>query len=123
MKQVIRHSVFETNSSSTHTLTICSDDEYERFKRGELYQNESYSECFKGLPEFCTKEQILEAKDTYNKSNNIKTVMEDEDFSDEFTSFDDYVEKQNDGAEDSFHKTYVTKSGDKVVVFGWYGHD
>ena len=35
MKQV-RRSVFETNSSSTHSITICTEDEYEKFKSGEL---------------------------------------------------------------------------------------
>ena len=35
MKQV-RRGVFETNSSSTHSITICTEDEYEKFKRGEL---------------------------------------------------------------------------------------
>ena len=29
MKQSIRYGVFETNSSSTHTLCICTEKEYE----------------------------------------------------------------------------------------------
>jgi len=32
----IRQSVFETNSSSTHSLTICSKEEFEQFKNGVL---------------------------------------------------------------------------------------
>ena len=37
MKQSIRRGVFETNSSSTHSLTMCSEDEYEKWIKGELY--------------------------------------------------------------------------------------
>jgi hypothetical protein len=123
MKKVIRHSVFETNSSSTHTLTICSDDEYERFKNGELYLNQSWSKCFEDLPKFCTKEQALEAKAKYDKENNVKVLLEDEDFFDEFRSFEAYQEEQNSSAEGVFLETHTTKSGDEVVVFGYYGHD
>ena len=35
MKQ-IRIGVFETNSSSTHALVICTDEELEQWKKGEL---------------------------------------------------------------------------------------
>lgn len=35
MKQ-IRKGVFETNSSSTHSITICTLEDYEKFKKGEL---------------------------------------------------------------------------------------
>lgn len=33
----IRHNVFETNSSSTHSITMCTKDQYEQWKNGELY--------------------------------------------------------------------------------------
>jgi hypothetical protein len=37
MKKVqIRQGVFETNSSSTHSLCICTKEEFEKFKNGEL---------------------------------------------------------------------------------------
>lgn len=35
MKQ-IRIGVFETNSSSTHTLVVCTDEELEKWKKGEM---------------------------------------------------------------------------------------
>ena len=37
--KVIRQGVFETNSSSTHSLTICSGEEYSKWENGELYWN------------------------------------------------------------------------------------
>lgn len=36
MKRQIRFGVFETNSSSVHSLTIVSKEEFERFKNDEL---------------------------------------------------------------------------------------
>lgn len=35
MKETIRHGVFETNSSSVHSLSICSSEEYNRWRNGE----------------------------------------------------------------------------------------
>lgn len=39
MKQ-IRKGTFETNSSSTHSITICTKEEFEKFKNGELVLDE-----------------------------------------------------------------------------------
>lgn len=39
MRQV-RREVFETNSSSTHSITICTAEEFEKFKAGELVWDE-----------------------------------------------------------------------------------
>lgn len=36
MKRQIRYGVFETNSSSVHSLTMCSEEEFEAWKRGEV---------------------------------------------------------------------------------------
>lgn len=38
MKQV-RRCVFETNSSSTHSITFCSEQEFEDFKNEKLFVN------------------------------------------------------------------------------------
>lgn len=35
----IRFGVFETNSSSTHTLCMCTKEEYKKFKKGEMFYN------------------------------------------------------------------------------------
>ena len=46
MKRQIRRGVFETNSSSTHSLTMCSRDTYSKWERGEVYRH-SWRENFK----------------------------------------------------------------------------
>jgi len=44
MKLSIRRGVFETNSSSTHSLTFCKKSEWEDFKNGNLYLPKGYVE-------------------------------------------------------------------------------
>ena len=36
MKRQVRIGMFESNSSSTHTLHICSKDEFEKWQKGEV---------------------------------------------------------------------------------------
>ena len=36
MKIQVRRGVFETNSSSVHSLVMCSDDDYNKWKKCEL---------------------------------------------------------------------------------------
>ena len=118
IKRQIRRGVFETNSSSTHSITMCSQEEYDKFKNGELYINWHDS--------FVTKEEIIEdiRKERCDfdnlsdeeKDNVIKRYMKDMELRD-YESYwdDDYLE----GYEDS----YTTKSGEKVIAFGKYGYD
>lgn len=37
MKINIRSNVFETNSSSVHSLCICTEEEFDAWKKGKLY--------------------------------------------------------------------------------------
>jgi hypothetical protein len=36
MKLTVRHGVFETNSSSSHALCVCTPEEYEKFVKKKL---------------------------------------------------------------------------------------
>lgn len=35
--RLIRRNTFETNSSSTHSITMCSESDFDKWKNGELY--------------------------------------------------------------------------------------
>lgn len=37
MKRTIRFGMFETNSSSTHTLVVCTKEEYDAWRKGKHY--------------------------------------------------------------------------------------
>ena len=54
MKRQIRRGVFETNSSSTHSLTMCSKKEYDEFEKGNMYIERW------GSHKLYTKEEMIE---------------------------------------------------------------
>ena len=123
MKKQIRRGVFETNSSSVHSLTMCSGEEYEKWKNGEvLYWRER--------DKFGTKEDIIEEMKTltwYNGGliyDDVNWENEDEVndiFSDEgVNTCEEYFE--NEWFE-TFRDSYTTPNGEKVIAFGYYVHD
>ena len=64
MKKQIRRGVFETNSSSVHSLTMCSSDEYEKWENGELLYWEDKDK-------FVSREEVikeLQEKKSWNGS-------------------------------------------------------
>lgn len=87
----IRKNVFETNSSSVHTLTICTADEFKKFQNGE------YMITWRG--DFIPADEVTD---------------DDEDV----YSFDNYGEEF-----EWYEQEFDSPSGDKMVVFGYYGRD
>lgn len=107
MKRQIRFGVFETNSSSVHSLTIVTPEEFEKFKAGDLIMF---------YEELMTKEQALEKalKSPWRTGATIESLEDDG----ELKTFDDYSNEY-----ETYEKSYTTKSGDEIVAFGYYGHD
>lgn len=119
MKKQIRRGVFETNSSSVHSLTMCTESEYDRWESGELL----YWECRDG---FYTKEDILKKlkldKDyifeDWDDENRVREIFQREHIYTSEQYFDDkecYFE--------TFCQTCALPTGESVVAFGYYGHD
>ena len=117
MKKRIRRGVFETNSSSVHSLTMCSSEEFERWKNEEvLYWREQ--------DKFGTREEIiaeLKTQSWYHNANwddadYVYDVFSDEGVKTYEEYFDNYYFE-------TFRQTHTTPSGDEVVAFGYYGHD
>lgn len=101
MKIQIRQSVFETNSSSTHVLCLCSDEDYIRFKNGQLLFDDG------DLIEL-DDPKVIRLKEKYPDDWDI-------DFKTWMQFFDtDY---------ETFMKYFTTKSGEKIVAFGYYKYD
>ena len=125
MKKQIRRGVFETNSSSVHSLTMCSGEEYQKWENGKvLFWGER--------DKFATKEEIIEELKNMRYSWGNKELYypdvnwDDEDevsdvFSDErIKTCEEYFENE---WYETFEDRYTTPSGDEVVAFGYYGHD
>ena len=84
MKRQVRRGVFETNSSSTHSLTMCLQSDYDRWTSGEVLLFKGSGWCY---PEdkkpqkngFYTKEEAIafEKVSKYPPSENFDWNDED----------------------------------------------
>ena len=111
MKRTIRKGVFETNSSSSHSLTICSDEEYNKWEKGEVYYD-IWEHEFMTLEEKIKSLKEKDYLDYETKEEWKEFAMEDLRTMESYFC-DDYLE--------TFERIYKTESGDKIVVFGKYG--
>lgn len=116
----VRKGTFETNSSSTHSITMCTSSQYDEWKNGELYWSR-WSGCF------ISKSEVEEklAKDRESYFARYPECSEEDflnDFLDEegYYTFKDYCEKID---YETFHDEFTTASGETVVAFGYYGYD
>lgn len=115
MKQ-IRRATFETNSSSTHTLTMCTESQYADWVAGKLYYSR-YGERFIPAAEVEAKwQKELEANpEVYDDKNEF--LIDSGYYT--FELYDDTIECDYE----TFEHSYTTESGEKVIAFGYYGYD
>ena len=133
MKQ-IRKNVFETNSSSTHSITMCLESEYTAWNNGQMWlYNTSWKrpkdrslffnweDIIKFIREVldCDEEtinEIIEAKNNKDEGR-LEDLLADEDF---------YSASKYDCAYEEyefFEESITTPSGDKIIAFGYYGEN
>lgn len=135
MKRQIRRGVFETNSSSTHSLTICSEEEFEQWKKGELLFDE-YSESFVKANSLSDDDKKYAAQDYEDHKDEFSKDWSDLSESAKEKYYIKYAKENNIVNEDAktyeewersdleiFVDRYTSKSGDKIVAFGEYGYD
>ena len=127
MKVQIRRGVFETNSSSVHTLTMCTLDEFDKWQDGELYLNRSY--FARGGGTFVTKEEVinlLKEDDYYSTRIDWNEVdnMSDGELINFLYDYGFYTYGGYDSRDLEYYEgQYTTPGGETVVCFGMYGHD
>lgn len=136
MKKQIRRNIFESNSSSTHTLTICSEREFNAWKNGEILFDR-WSEKFV-KSESLTESEKEDAKDLYNERKSMfhidwdnlnehqkekwysKYAKENLIDNENCQSYDEYMD---DPDLEVFVETYTTEHSDKIVAFGKFGYN
>ena len=101
MKRQIRRGVFETNSSSVHSLTMCMESDFDKWVAGELVWSR-------------WGDELVPITDEIKKS-----IEEDEREYITYEQFNDYDYIDYETFEDS----YTTPNGETVKSFGYYGHD
>ena len=129
--KTIRYGTFETNSSSTHSLLIVSDEEQRLLENEELYITSTYDY------DLISKDEYVEA---------MTKEMRDFEYYDEELSFEENLIKFKDSdaygdnqwelpmtlaelidykTESLAHDTqfYTSKSGDRITIHAFYGYD
>ena len=120
--RTIRIGTFETNSSSTHSITMCMESDFLKWKNGEMYWNRWNEEL---VPKETVEEEFLKentgvSKEDPDFKDKLEEYLNDDDKTyytyEEFNDYD-YIEYE------TFKSTYETPQGEKVVSFGYYGSD
>jgi hypothetical protein len=124
MKMEIRQSVFETNSSSTHSMTIYYESDWKAFERGELniildkwdVEKEEENENEESNEEIYTIRSL---------PGNLQFVKPGEEVLNEneiCLSYAQLIISGQDDLEESV-STFITKSGEKVIIECEYGYN
>ena len=124
MKKQIRCGVFETNSSSTHSLTMMMKNDYKRWRDSGLYlYNGGYGWDFNKptLNNLYTRDEAV----AFAKNNKYYKDVEDDKI--DYTILKDcgFIAWDDVGNEylESFYQEFTTPSGETIVAFGEYGYD
>ena len=118
----IRRNVFETNSSSTHSIAFATKSEFERWENEELFYNRSWS----GESKFLTmSEAIAKVKSIRYYGGELDDIskMNNEEIYEVFREYDiyDYEHWGYDFEMDVTH--YTTPGGEEIVAVCYYGYD
>lgn len=113
----VRKSVFETNSSSTHSLVMAVESEFSRWENGEVYYCSHWYSWSR--PEDKNKFVVgrfypVEEVDAY-----FESIDEERDTYD-FSTYDEFCESDSLEVEDY---SYTTPGGEVIKAVAKYGYD
>ena len=135
----IRQGVFETNSSSTHSLTICTEDQYNDWKAGKIFYDDCQEE-FVDKVQLTDREKMMAEEDYeehygslvfYKKWNELTEeekevwyqryfISEIKDSVDDIVTYQEYF---GGGSLETYVQSYTTPKGEKLIAFGKYGYN
>ena len=138
----VRYGCFETNSSNVHSLIIANEEEYKQLLNGELFieynnfitKNEAIESLLnyiadephsgEWIREFCENEIELDdvqlTKEWFAALSIDKLSAILSEFCDGIKSYKDYMENEY---LESYHEDYTSAHGDKIFIFGKFGHE
>lgn len=118
MKKQIRFGVFETNSSSTHSLCICTKEEYDKWIEGE-YIFDYYNNKLIKKPEGWD-EAVEKYDDAIEDEEGVEWTGSEEYDREDLKTYDEWYE---DEYLKTYEEKYTSPSGDEIVIFGKYGYN
>lgn len=144
----VRQGVFETNSSSTHTLTICSKDDFDKWKRNEVFWLDNDWHKLDTDKNFVTPEELEELAEKYNEEQQkridsgdkfAKVLDMDKVLNErrDYSYYDSYWDTERSSLEaytmddwyarnvdlETYERNFTSPSGDEMVAFGAFGYD
>ena len=145
----VRQGVFETNSSSTHTLTICSKDDFDKWKHGEIFWLDNDWHKLDTNKNFVTPEELEELAEKYNEEqqerinagDKFAKVLDIDKVLNERPDYDSWRDSYWDterssleaytmddwyacnGDLETYSQSFTSPSGDEMVSFGAFGYD
>ena len=121
--RTIRIRTFETNSSSTHSITMCMESDFDKWKNGEMYRdrwNESLVSKEEVEQEMAKlKEEFISERPDYDKDD----IDWEEQLEDYLNSDKEYYTYEEFNNYDYIEYETFEDSYDGVVAFGYYGMD
>ena len=123
----IRHNTFETNSSSTHSLVMCTKQEYLDFKHNKKW----YIDRCSVKNKFVTWDELLVTipryhlmdGDAFEEIQRLK-IQDEENLEEYLQDYSIYsYGTYNDNDYEEFEDEYTTPGGETIVAFGHYGYD
>lgn len=138
----IRQSVFETNSSSTHSFVVCTDKEYKDFKNNKVYLIKEMSiygceekandlaDELENKSQFATAEEIKEVfylspelKKQYDEAvekDNLDSMLAKKYSIYSYDSYEGYI---YDCCYEDIEHSFTSPAGEKLVLFGYVGYN
>ena len=109
----IRYNCFETNSSSTHSINICTNQQYKDWKNNSNIFYNDEKRLFFTIDEL---ENLYPKLSEMSKEDKIDFLSYNRYYT--YTKYLDYFEYL-----DFYSDIYTTPGGEKITVFGHYGYD
>lgn len=126
MKVQVRQGVFETNSSSTHSVSVCLATDWDAFNRGDLWMRPSDGKMLPADEAEKFNEELINSRVENSKRWKTPYTREEiiEDYAtDLYKSHADYYAWAENTCYDFFDEGTVLSNGTHVVTFGYYGYD
>lgn len=118
----IRRNVFETNSSSTHSIAFATKSEFKKWSNGKLFYNDGWSNKSQFMTEDEAIAHIKSSKYYRGELDDILTMSKEElyDIFREYYIYD-YENWGYDFETDVTH--YTTPGGEEIVAVCYYGYN
>jgi hypothetical protein len=123
MKTQVRKGVFETNSSSVHTVCLCDQSDYDKWKDGNLMYDVCREELVPPYNEeyLKWKEQKLPSlQNFYDHHGEEEFDIDIEDY--RFLTWEEFYLRFGSDYE-TFKETKKINKKTTVVAFGYFGND